>query len=107
MQFSEFNFPGAGDSEAVDADETQPLEPFRKAFKGTVIAAGGFNKETAERELEKKAADLITFGRYWLANPDLPVSTSFSLESVQLAALFISKCREQSLIRNYQCADHI
>ena len=55
-------FVGGGNSKDRNAHETQPLTPFRKAFKGPVIAAGAFIKETAEQEIEKGAADMIAFG---------------------------------------------
>ena len=44
----------------------------RGKFKGTIIAAGGFTKETAEAILNAGHADLVAFGRYFIANPDLP-----------------------------------
>jgi N-ethylmaleimide reductase len=43
----------------------------RDAYRGTVITASGYTPETAERALEKKYADLVAFGRLFLANPDL------------------------------------
>jgi tRNA-dihydrouridine synthase len=44
----------------------------RKIFKGIIIAAGGFEPDTAEAIVEKGDADLVAFGRHFLANPDLP-----------------------------------
>jgi len=44
----------------------------RKIFKGKIIAAGGFEPETAEEVVENGDADLVAFGRNFLANPDLP-----------------------------------
>lgn len=44
----------------------------REKYKGTLIAAGGFDRETAEAWLSQGKADLIAFGRKFLANPDLP-----------------------------------
>ncbi len=44
----------------------------RKIFKGRIIAAGGFEPATAEEVLENGDADLVAFGRHFLANPDLP-----------------------------------
>ncbi|MDQ6736548.1 MAG: alkene reductase, partial [Gemmatimonadota bacterium] len=32
---------------------------------------GGYTPETGERALAKRAADLIAFGRLFIANPDL------------------------------------
>jgi N-ethylmaleimide reductase len=43
----------------------------RAAFKGPFIAAGGFDKGSAERALAEGQADLIAMGRPFLANPDL------------------------------------
>lgn len=43
----------------------------RESFHGTVITAGGYTPQSAERVLEKREADLIAFGRLFIANPDL------------------------------------
>ncbi len=43
----------------------------RQAFDGPFIAAGGFNHGSAEKVLADKQADLVAFGRPFLANPDL------------------------------------
>ena len=43
----------------------------RQAFAGTFIAVGGFTAETAEKALASHEADLIAFGRPFIANPDL------------------------------------
>ncbi|XP_059310762.1 12-oxophytodienoate reductase-like protein [Lycium ferocissimum] len=48
------------------------LLPIRKAFKGTLIATGGYNKFDGENAIDESYADLISFGRMFLANPDLP-----------------------------------
>ncbi len=47
-------------------------ERLRKIFKSKIIAAGGFEPDTAEAVIEKGDADLVAFGRYFIANPDLP-----------------------------------
>jgi N-ethylmaleimide reductase len=44
----------------------------RKIFKGTIITAGGFEPGTAEEVVKNGDADLVAFGRHFLANPDLP-----------------------------------
>ncbi|RVX15977.1 hypothetical protein VitviT2T_026905 [Vitis vinifera] len=46
--------------------------PMREAFKGTFIAAGGYNREDGNEAIANGNADLIAFGRLFLANPDLP-----------------------------------
>jgi tRNA-dihydrouridine synthase len=70
-------FPGSVDCKAstkLAAENLAPIasERLRKIFRGTTIAAGGFEPDTAEAILEKGGADLVTFGRYFISNPDLP-----------------------------------
>lgn len=48
------------------------LVPIRKAFKGTLIASGGYGKSDGDKAIDENYADLISFGRMFLANPDLP-----------------------------------
>ncbi len=43
----------------------------RKAFKGTYIANNGYDRELALSAVESGNADLIAFGRPYIANPDL------------------------------------
>ena len=50
---------------------TELKAQLRAAFKGAFILAGGFDATSAEAALKAKAADLIAFGRPFLANPDL------------------------------------
>lgn len=52
------------------------LVPFRKILqKGGVkfLAAGNFDKDNAAPKLESDGADAIIFGRWFIANPDLPL----------------------------------
>jgi N-ethylmaleimide reductase len=58
-------------------DESKDQNPvaaqlIRKHYKGTLIAAGGFKAHTAEAILQAGDADLVAFGRDFIANPDLP-----------------------------------
>jgi len=43
----------------------------RSSFDGPFILAGGFDHASAEKALADGSADLIAFGRPFLANPDL------------------------------------
>ena len=47
-------------------------EQLRKVFKGNILVAGGFDADSAEEIVAKGIADLVVFGRSFLANPDLP-----------------------------------
>jgi N-ethylmaleimide reductase len=44
----------------------------RKVFRGPLIAAGGFTPETADAAVANGDADLVSFGRRFISNPDLP-----------------------------------
>lgn len=44
---------------------------FRQTYQGTLIGAGGFNRDLADMEIEKGDLDLIAFGTPYIANPDL------------------------------------
>jgi N-ethylmaleimide reductase len=44
----------------------------RKIYKGNILAAGGFDPQSAEAIIERGDADLVAFGRYFISNPDLP-----------------------------------
>ncbi|PTB19700.1 alkene reductase [Trinickia symbiotica] len=44
----------------------------RRAYRGVLMIAGGYDADSAERAIANGRADLIAFGRPFLANPDLP-----------------------------------
>ena len=54
-----------------DAPEVDIARFCREHFSGTLMVAGGYDRESAERALRVGAADLIGFGRTYIANPDL------------------------------------
>ncbi len=56
----------------AEGQEPVAAARLRKIFKGKIIAAGGFEPDTAEAVVEKGDADLVAFGRHFVANPDLP-----------------------------------
>lgn len=53
---------------------TRPIanDCFRDLYDGTLISAGGFTPSTAASAVENGTFDLIAFGRWFIANPDLP-----------------------------------
>jgi N-ethylmaleimide reductase len=59
----------------VEVEGQAPLaaQHLRKIFQGPIIAAGGFEPDTAEAILENGDADAVAFGRHFVANPDLPL----------------------------------
>jgi N-ethylmaleimide reductase len=46
-------------------------QTIREKLSNTLILAGGYSKETAERDLRSGLADLIAFGKPFITNPDL------------------------------------
>ncbi|CAI9115099.1 OLC1v1015933C1 [Oldenlandia corymbosa var. corymbosa] len=52
--------------------DSESLAPIRKAFNGTFLAAGGYLRDDGNEAVEEGRADLIVYGRWFLANPDLP-----------------------------------
>jgi N-ethylmaleimide reductase len=70
-------------------------ECLRKIFKGTIMAAGGFEPNTAKAILEKGDADLVAFGRYFVSNPDLPnrIEMSYPLSDYDRDAFYTFDAR--------------
>ncbi|MEQ0264984.1 alkene reductase [Klebsiella sp. CN_Kp073] len=54
-------------------------EALRQVFRGTMIYSGKYTVERAEEALAKGWADLIGFGRPFIANPDLPYRLQHNL----------------------------
>ncbi|CAO2818073.1 unnamed protein product [Amaranthus hypochondriacus] len=46
--------------------------PMRKAFDGTFMVAGGYDREEGNKVVASGYTDLVAYGRCFLANPDLP-----------------------------------
>ncbi|KAK3200340.1 hypothetical protein Dsin_023755 [Dipteronia sinensis] len=53
-------------------DTPYSLLPMRKAFNGTFLVAGGYGREDGNKAVAEGYADLVVYGRIFLANPDLP-----------------------------------
>jgi N-ethylmaleimide reductase len=49
-----------------------PASYFRPIFHGTIITAGGYDRESGNAVLAAGDADLTAYGRLYIANPDLP-----------------------------------
>ena len=67
--------PATGDMDAgrePNARALAMLELLRAKYRGTLMVAGGFDLDTAEAWLREGRADIIAFGRKFIANPDLP-----------------------------------
>ncbi|KAL7157419.1 hypothetical protein ABFS83_02G076200 [Erythranthe nasuta] len=58
-------------SAGIEDKVPRKLLPMRKAFKNTFIVASGYNRSKGNLAISKNYADLVAFGRFFLANPDL------------------------------------
>jgi N-ethylmaleimide reductase len=48
------------------------MSELRKLWRGTLMVNGGYDRERAEAALASSKADFVSFGRLFIANPDLP-----------------------------------
>ena len=57
-----------------DGSHAQPLrnKRFRELYRGMLVGAGGFTPQTAAVAARDGIYDLVAFGRWFIANPDLP-----------------------------------
>lgn len=62
----------AGSTTAEIAEDAVPTAELAELFDGPVIVTGGHDAASAERMLSAGIADLVGFGRLFIANPDLP-----------------------------------
>ncbi|MBB3102218.1 alkene reductase [Azomonas macrocytogenes] len=51
----------------------------RREYRGVLMLAGGYNQDSAQSALKSGRADIIAFGRPFIANPDLPHRYRFHL----------------------------
>jgi N-ethylmaleimide reductase len=56
----------------VDGENVSPTKHLKSLFKGTVITAQGYTFKTGNAVIASGDADLVAFGKFFLANPDLP-----------------------------------
>jgi N-ethylmaleimide reductase len=61
----------AGGSDEVLENVPSTATLFKNLFKGKVIMAGGFTRESGEEAVATDNADAVAFGRIYIANPDL------------------------------------
>ncbi|PLW83846.1 alkene reductase [Kineobactrum sediminis] len=56
----------------ADGRPENVIDAIQAGFKGTYIANGAYSAEEARKRLRAGRCDLVTFGRLFIANPDLP-----------------------------------
>ena len=68
-----------GDTKVEEEGNGLGVKFFRPLFEGTLITAGGYTRDTGNEVLASGDADLVAYGRLFIANPDLP--ERFKLEA--------------------------
>ena len=68
-----------GDRNVEDDSHGLGVKFFRPIFQGPLITAGGYTRDTGNEVLASGDADLVAYGRLFIANPDLP--ERFKLEA--------------------------
>jgi N-ethylmaleimide reductase len=68
----------------VDLQNHQVINPvlpvFRSFYRGTIITNGGYDRQTGERAIASGNAHLVSYGKLFLANPDLPQRFALNAE---------------------------
>lgn len=67
-----FMEPNEGDLATGTVQLGEVAKAFHCRFPGAVIANGGFDRDRAEAFLKTGLAEFVSFGRPFIANPDLP-----------------------------------
>ncbi|XP_059633216.1 12-oxophytodienoate reductase 3 [Cornus florida] len=52
-------------------EEAQFMRTLRKAYQGTFVCSGGFTRELGMEAVAQGDADLVSYGRLFISNPDL------------------------------------
>ncbi|KAK2631305.1 hypothetical protein EUGRSUZ_L03110 [Eucalyptus grandis] len=55
----------------TENEEAKLMLTLRRAYQGTFMSAGGFTRELGMTAIADRDADLIAYGRIFIANPDL------------------------------------
>lgn len=83
--------PGiAGSASAEVTDAAIPTADLSAVFTGRVVVTGGHSMDSAEKLINDGVADLVGFGRLFIANPDLPqrFAAGAPLEDVRKHGLY-------------------
>ncbi|GMN20845.1 hypothetical protein TIFTF001_045392 [Ficus carica] len=54
-----------------EEEEAHLMRTLRKAYQGTLVCSGGFTRELGMQALADGDADLVSYGRLFISNPDL------------------------------------
>ena len=60
----------AGGNNDLPYDSNKTLDPWRKIWKGPLMAAGGYSVDNGDEAVATNHCDLVAYGRWFLANSD-------------------------------------
>ena len=60
-------------------DSPENCQVYRDEYKGVFMSSGGFTREEGMKAIGSGYTDLVSYGRAFLANPDLPIRFYFNL----------------------------
>ena len=77
-------------TETPDSRGVAIMAMIRERFAGTLMVCGGYTLERAQESIQNHQADLVAFGRPFIANPDLPerLRTGASLNEPDQATFY-------------------
>lgn len=58
-------------SQGSAEEEAELMRRLRRAYNGTFMSSGGFTRELGMEAIQQGDADLVSYGRLFIANPDL------------------------------------
>ena len=68
------------ETDLANREVLNPVLPiFRDIYQGTIITNGGYDRHTGNQAINTGSAELVSYGKLFLANPDLP--QRFKLEA--------------------------
>jgi N-ethylmaleimide reductase len=92
LHVSEINLadPGTATEANYNAGPNEVTGRLRELFRGPYISNGGYDGRSAERVLSSGWTDLVSFGRSFVGNPDLPerLRTGAGLNDLDPATLY-------------------
>ncbi|GAB2225182.1 hypothetical protein Droror1_Dr00005973 [Drosera rotundifolia] len=58
-------------SQGSEEEEARLMRTLKNAYQGTFMCSGGFTRDLAMQAIKDQDADLVSFGRLFISNPDL------------------------------------
>jgi N-ethylmaleimide reductase len=70
----------------------------KECFRGPLIINGGFTKESGQLVVQSKKAEAVSFGQYFIANPNLPERLRHDIPLQELNSQYLYSGDEKGYI---------